>query len=193
MMKKYFIIFLVIFLITPFHQAQSEEYPLPTKMLMDPMPAADMAPEINVIDMNGEKRTLQDLKGKFVLVNFWATWCNPCKVEMPLLENLHQTLKSDKFTVLGLHVGPGPENIEEFKKLMPISFPIYVDMELEVNWGVPGLPTTYLLNPEGRLIYRAVGKREFASDDMINFIRNQIEGYKFAQKYEGKLVPPMMR
>ena len=193
MRKKYFIIFLVIFLITPIHQAQSEKYPLPTKMLMDPMPAADMAPEINVIDMNGEKRTLEDLKGKFVLVNFWATWCNPCKVEMPLLENLHQTLKSDKFTVLGLHVGPGPENIEEFKKLMPISFPIYVDMELEVNWGVPGLPTTFLLNPEGRLIYRAVGKREFASDDMINFIRNQIEGYKFAQKYEGKIVPPMMR
>ena len=193
MMKKYFIIFLVICLITPIHQAQSEKSPLPTKMLMDPMPAADMAPEINVIDMNGEKRTLQDLKGKFVLVNFWATWCNPCKVEMPLLENLHQTLKSDKFTVLGLHVGPGPENIEEFKKLMPISFPIYVDMELEVNWGVPGLPTTYLLNPEGRLIYRAVGKREFASEDMINFIRNQIEDYKFAQKYEDKLVPPMMR
>ena len=162
-------------------------------MLMDPMPAADLAPEINVIDMDGKKRTLEDLKGKFVLVNFWATWCNPCKVEMPLLEKLHQTLKSDKFTVLGLHVGPGPENIEEFKNLMPISFPIYVDMDLEVDWGVPGLPTTFLLNPEGRLIYRAVGKREFASDDMVNFIRNQIEDYKFAKRFEGKIVPPMMR
>ena len=160
---------------------------------MDPMPAADLAPEINVIDMDGKKRTLVDLKGKFVLVNFWATWCNPCKVEMPLLEKLHQTLKSDKFTVLGLHVGPGPENIEEFKKLMPISFPIYVDMDLEVDWGVPGLPTTFLLNPEGRLIYRAVGKREFASDDMVNFIRNQIEDYKFSKRFEGKIVPPMMR
>ncbi len=162
-------------------------------MLMDPMPAADLAPEINVIDMDGKKRNLEDLKGKFVLVNFWATWCNPCKVEMPLLEKLHQTLKSDKFTVLGLHVGPGPENIEEFKKLMPISFPIYVDMDLEVDWGVPGLPTTFLLNPEGRLIYRAVGKREFASDDMVNFIRNQIEDYKFVKRFEGKVVPPMMR
>ena len=160
---------------------------------MDPMPAADLAPEINVIDMDGKKRNLEDLKGKFVLVNFWATWCNPCKVEMPLLEKLHQTLKSDKFTVLGLHVGPGPENIEEFKKLMPISFPIYVDMDLEVDWGVPGLPTTFLLNPEGRLIYRAVGKREFASDDMVNFIRNQIEDYKFVKRFEGKVVPPMMR
>ena len=162
-------------------------------MLMDPMPAANPAPDFNLIGMDGETHTLEDLKGKFVLVNFWATWCNPCKVEMPLLEKLHQTLKSEKFTVLGLHVGPGPENIEEFKKLMPISFPIYVDMDLEVNWGVPGLPTTFLMDPEGKLIYRAVGKREFASDEMVNFLKSQIESYQFAQKYDGKFIPPMMR
>ena len=162
-------------------------------MLMDPMPAANPAPDFNLMGMDGETHTLEDLKGKFVLVNFWATWCNPCKVEMPLLEKLHQTLKSEKFTVLGLHVGPGPENIEEFKKLMPISFPMYVDMDLEVNWGVPGLPTTFLMNPEGKLIYRAVGKREFASDEMVNFLKNQIESYQFAQKYDGKFIPPMMR
>ena len=162
-------------------------------MLMDPMPAANPAPDFNLMGMDGETHTLEDLKGKFVLVNFWATWCNPCKVEMPLLEKLHQTLKSEKFTVLGLHVGPGPENIEEFKKLKPISFPIYVDMDLEVNWGVPGLPTTFLMNPEGKLIYRAVGKREFASDDMVNFLKSQIESYQFAQKYDGKFIPPMMR
>ena len=162
-------------------------------MLMDPMPAADPAPDFNLMGMDGKTHTLEDLKGKFVLVNFWATWCNPCKVEMPLLEKLHQTLKSEKFTVLGLHVGPGPENIEEFKKLMPISFPIYVDMDLEVNWGVPGLPTTFLMNPEGKLIYRAVGKREFASDEMVNFLKSQIESYQFAQKYDGKFIPPMMR
>ena len=162
-------------------------------MLMDPMPAANPAPDFNLMGMDGDTHTLEDLKGKFVLVNFWATWCNPCKVEMPLLEKLHQTLKSEKFTVLGLHVGPGPENIEEFKKLMPISFPIYVDMDLEVNWGVPGLPTTFLMNPEGKLIYRAVGKREFASDEMVNFLKSQIESYQFAQKYDGKFIPPMMR
>ena len=80
-------------------------------MLMDPMPAANPAPDFNLMGMDGDTHTLEDLKGKFVLVNFWATWCNPCKVEMPLLEKLHQTLKSEKFTVLGLHVGPGPENL----------------------------------------------------------------------------------
>ena len=183
-MKNYLTIIFLFLMTIPAFQAQSEPHHSSSnaKMLMDPMPAKNVAADINVVDMNGDTRTLDDLKGKFVLVNFWATWCNPCKVEMPLLERLHQTLVSDKFTVLGLHVGPGPENIEEFKKLMPISFPIYVDMELEVDWGVPGLPTTFLLNPEGRLIYRAVGKREFASDDMINFLKDKINSYNFAKK-----------
>jgi len=189
-MKNYLTIVFLFLITIPVTQIQSEPHHPSSnaKMLMDPMPAGNFAKDINVIDMNGETRTLEDLKGKFVLVNFWATWCNPCKVEMPLLERLHQTLASDKFTVLGLHVGPGPENIEEFKKLMPISFPIYIDMELEVDWGVPGLPTTFLLNPEGRLIYRAVGKREFASDDMIKFLKKQIKSYDFANNSFNSLV-----
>jgi thiol-disulfide isomerase/thioredoxin len=158
-----------------------------SEMLMDPMPAAKPAPEFTLMGMDGKTHTLDDLKGKFVLVNFWATWCNPCKVEMPLLEKLHQTLSSDKFTVLGLHVGPGPENIEKFQKLMPMSFPVYVDMELEVNWGVPGLPTTFLMNPEGKLIYRAVGKREFASEAMVNFLKGEINKFDFSQIDKNKL------
>ncbi len=189
-MKNHITILFLLLIIFPGFQVQSEPHHPSSnaKMLMDPMPAGNAAKDISVVDMNGVPRTLDDLKGKFVLVNFWATWCNPCKVEMPLLEKLHQTLVSDKFTVLGLHVGPGPENIEEFRKLMPISFPIYIDMELEVDWGVPGLPTTFLLNPDGRLIYRAVGKREFASDSMINFLKNQIDSYDFAQNDSNKLV-----
>ena len=123
MLKKIFIISL-IFISFTLNPAQAND------MLMDPMPSAEHAPAFSLMGMDGETHTLDDLKGKFVLVNFWATWCSPCKVEMPLLEKLHQTLKGDKFTVLGLHVGPGPENIEEFKKLMTMSFPIYVDMEL---------------------------------------------------------------
>jgi hypothetical protein len=59
-------------------------------------------------------------------------------------------------------------------------------MELEVNWGVPGLPTTFLLNPEGRLIYRAVGKREFASEPMINFLKGEINKYDFTQHQPAK-------
>ena len=95
MLKKIFIISLVVISFT-LNSVQAND------MLMDPMPSAKPAPEFNLMGMDGETHTLDDLKGKFVLVNFWATWCNPCKVEMPLLEKLHQTLKGDKFTVLGL-------------------------------------------------------------------------------------------
>ena len=112
---------------------------------------------------------------------------------MPTLEYIHKQMDNDKFIVIGIHVGPGPENIRNYLDISPVSFPIFIDMDMEYDWGVPGLPTTFLISPKGEMLYRAVGKREFASDDMINFIRNQIEGYKFAQKYEGKIVPPMMR
>jgi len=61
-------------------------------------------------------------------------------------------------------------------------------MELEVNWGVPGLPTTFLMNPEGKLIYRAVGKREFASVAMVNFIKAEINKFDFSQIDKNKLV-----
>jgi hypothetical protein len=92
-----------------------------------------------------------------------------------------QADKNPTWTILALAMRSSEKIIEEFKKLMPISFPIYVDMELELNWGVPGLPTTFLLNPEGKLIYRAVGKREFASEAMINFLTKEINKFDFTQ------------
>ena len=80
---------------------------------MDPMPAADMAPEINVIDMNGERRTLEDLKGKFVLVNFWATWCEPCKEEMPSLNRLQANQKLKNLKIYPINIGK--ENLNKVK------------------------------------------------------------------------------
>ena len=78
-------------------------------------------------------------------------------------------MDNSKFIVLGIHVGPGPDNITNYLKLNPVSFPILVDMDLEYDWGVPGLPTTFLISPKGEMLYRAVGKREFSSPDMKNF------------------------
>lgn len=145
--------------------------------LMDPMPNKELAPDFILIGMDEKEHTLKDLEGKFVLVNFWATWCNPCKIEMPTLEAIHAKMDNNKFTVLGIHVGPGPENIENYLKLNPVSFPIYIDMEIEYNWGIPGLPTTFLLSPKGEMLYRAVGKRDFSSPDMENFFRKLVNDY----------------
>lgn len=145
--------------------------------LMDPMPNKELAPDFILIGMDEKEHTLKDLEGKFVLVNFWATWCNPCKIEMPTLEAIHTKMDNNKFTVLGIHVGPGPDNIDSYLKLNPVSFPIYIDMEIEYDWGIPGLPTTFLLSPKGEMLYRAVGKRDFSSPDMENFFRKLVNDY----------------
>ena len=71
-----------------------------------------------------------------------------------------------------------PKLDENYLTLNPVSFPIYIDMDLEYDWGVPGLPTTFLISPTGEMLYRAVGKRDFASPDMEKFFNTLIDDYK---------------
>jgi hypothetical protein len=86
-------------------------------------------------------------------------------------------MDNDKFTVVGIHVGPGPENIRNYLDISPVTFPIYIDMDLEYDWGVPGLPTTFLISPDGEMLYRAVGKRDFSSPQMEEFFNQQVNNY----------------
>ena len=162
-MNKY-IYLLALILLVPFTTVYSE-----TKYLMDPMPSHKPAPNFNLVGMDEKMHTLESLEGRFLLVNFWATWCNPCKAEMPTLEAIHKRMDNDKFTVIGIHVGPGPENITNYLKISPVTFPILIDMDMEYDWGVPGLPTTFLISPKGEMLYRAVGKRDFSSERMEMF------------------------
>jgi len=168
-MKKPFIYLLSLLLATIPMNLDANTY------LMDPMPNHKRAPDFSLIGMDEKIHTLKDLEGKFLLVNFWATWCSPCKIEMPTLEAIHKQMNNDKFTVIGIHVGPGPENIKNYLKLNPISFPIFIDMDLEYDWGVPGLPTTFLISPKGEMLYRAVGKRDFSSKAMQDFLEKIVK------------------
>jgi thiol-disulfide isomerase/thioredoxin len=168
-MKKPFIYLLSLLLTTIPINLDANTY------LMDPMPNHKRAPDFSLIGMDEKIHTLKSLEGKFLLVNFWATWCSPCKIEMPTLEAIHKQMNNDKFTVIGIHVGPGPENINNYLKLNPVSFPIFIDMDLEYDWGVPGLPTTFLISPKGEMLYRAVGKRDFSSEAMKSFFEKIVK------------------
>ena len=168
-MKKPFIYLLSLLLTTIPMNLDANTY------LMDPMPSHKRAPDFSLIGMDEKIHTLKDLEGRFLLVNFWATWCSPCKIEMPTLEAIHKKMNNDKFTVIGIHVGPGPENINNYLKLNPVSFPIFIDMDLEYDWGVPGLPTTFLISPKGEMLYRAVGKRDFSSEAMKIFFEKIVK------------------
>ena len=144
---------------------------------MGPVSAQPIAEDFTLETLDGTSVALGDYRDKFVLLNFWATWCAPCRKEMPALDNLHKELNHAGLEVVGVHVGPSLDSIKKFLNQVPVEFTILVDLNMELsNWGVLGLPTTFLVSPEGRIIYRAVGEREWDSAEVVRFITKVMSG-----------------
>ena len=129
------------------------------------------APDLKLMDMDDQEVSLSDLRGKVVVVNFWATWCPPCRREMPSLERLYQESKEKGITVLAVNVAEDLETVFSFMGTIEPqpSFPMLFDKDASTlnAWGVKGLPTTYVVSPDGQLAYRAVGGREFDHPELI--------------------------
>jgi thiol-disulfide isomerase/thioredoxin len=130
-------------------------------LIEDPAPA----PPLRLEDIDGVEHDIADLKGRLVLVNFWATWCPPCRREMPSMERLSQQLNARGLTVLAVDVGEDVDTVFAFTgQLDPApTFPLLLDTDSSAaqDWGVKGLPTSFVVDPEGRVIIRAVGGTEF--------------------------------
>jgi thiol-disulfide isomerase/thioredoxin len=123
------------------------------------------APALRLRDLDDRPQDLADLSGRLVLVNFWATWCPPCRREMPSLERLYQQLRDRGLTVLAVDVGEDADTVFAFTgQLEPApSFPLLLDPDSRAaqDWQVKGLPTSFLIDRQGRVIFRAVGGTEF--------------------------------
>jgi len=122
------------------------------------------APNFTLPGLNGRPVQLRELRGKVVLLNFWATWCAPCLQEMPSMERLYQTFKQTSFVLLAVSMDrQGVEVAQPFAENLKLTFPILLDPTSEVarQYGVRGLPTTYLIDPDGLLIGAAVGARDW--------------------------------
>jgi peroxiredoxin len=153
--------------------------PVLAEGLMDPISGSPKAGGFNLEGIDGKKVSLGDYKGKFVLLNFWATWCAPCRKEMPAMSNLHNEFGADALEVVGVHVGPSLAGVKKFLEAVPVSFTILMDKDMSLaSWGVQGLPTTFLINPEGKLIYKAVGEREWDSPEMMKFLKDLVTKYE---------------
>lgn len=126
-----------------------------------PQPAADF----RLPDMDGELHALSDFRGQVVMLNFWATWCPPCRREMPSMQRLYDKYKASGLTVVAVNQWEDPDLVFEFTGRLTLqpTFPILFDREsrLAEQYGVKGLPTTYLLDRDGNIRYRAIGGREF--------------------------------
>ncbi|MEW6245537.1 MAG: TlpA disulfide reductase family protein [Nitrospirota bacterium] len=135
------------------------------------------APHFSMHTIDGHAVDSGSLRGKVVLVNFWATWCGPCKDEMPALQRLRRSLSDRQFEVLAVTADQQPEAIRNFAKTFNLEFPILVDETKEVSaaFGVRGLPTTVVIDRTGRWVGRAVGPREWDSPAMVALFENLTE------------------
>lgn len=140
------------------------------RALMEPA-SGRAAPDFALPDLEGRTWRLSEHRGRALLINFWATWCAPCREEMPALERLHRILGGDgRFSVVGVHVGPAGGALEVFLEEVPVSFPILVDADLALaDWSVAALPTTVLVGPDGRARYAAAGPRAWDSAAALEF------------------------
>jgi thiol-disulfide isomerase/thioredoxin len=136
-------------------------------------PWSGATPPLELKDLAGKTHTLADYRGRAVLINFWATWCPPCRDEMPSLQTLHERLAPRGLTVLGVNYGEMPARIETFLKSVSIGFPILRDPRHEAitAWRVRTLPASFLVAPDGQIRYRVVGELDWAADDVVTRVR----------------------
>lgn len=125
-------------------------------------------------DTLGNPVSLADYRGKVVVINFWATWCPPCRREMPSLNRAAAWLKQYDIELLAINSGEQPERVEKFLRERTLDFPVVLDPNSDVSaeWKATRLPMTYVVDPEGRLVYRALGSREWDAPELLEPIRS---------------------
>ena len=111
------------------------------------------APNFSLASLSGNLVALNQLRGQVVMINFWATWCGPCRQEMPLLEQMYRKYKPMGFTLLGVNVEPDPNGAANWLKETPVSFPILLDRENQVSklYNVSGMPSSVFIDRKGNV------------------------------------------
>ena len=132
------------------------------------------ATDFSLKSLDGEEKKLSDFQGKVVFLNFWATWCGPCKAEVKDIDQLYDTLEDEAFTVMAVDIREDRKRVRSFMKKNKIDFPVYIDStgEVAAEYAVTGIPTTYIIDPDGKIVGRAIGPRDWGSAKSISFMRS---------------------
>ena len=152
---------------------------------------SSLAPGFSLPSLDGTEKALKDFQGKFVLLNFWASWCAPCIAEMPALERVHQTFKEEGLVVVSVNVDTeaAREQVVKMVEKKGISFSVFLDPKMQVaeSYGLSGFPESFFIGPKGhRLSFydpekkntaaRVVGDRPWDSPVFIEAIRKLLKG-----------------
>ncbi|MBF0278533.1 MAG: TlpA family protein disulfide reductase [SAR324 cluster bacterium] len=129
------------------------------------------------VPVNKAQPELFSYQNKFILLNFWATWCVPCLKELPDMERLHQKLGKKGLVILAVAMGENKQKVKKFLKKHNLHFPILADPEMTISelYGVKNLPTTFLIDRNKVIIGRALGPRQWSNPDLVEFFRKRIE------------------
>ena len=133
----------------------------------------------NLPNLEGEYKNEENYKGSYILINFWATWCAPCVKEIPSLNNLYNRFKDkEKFKMIAINIGQSKEAVKKFllDKSLPIQFTVLLDEKMELSdWNIQAIPTTFLVDKKGEIIYKVEGEKEWDSDEFTSFFSSIIE------------------
>lgn len=145
--------------------------------VLQPLKEGALTPDFTLLTAEGKKISLRDFKGKTVFLNFWATWCVPCREEMPAMEKLYQEYKDQNFVVLAINVKDRKQEAVAFLKELKLTYPVAFDPEAEVAslYGAFGLPTTYLIGPKGEGLARGWGPAEWYSPAARKLFKDLLE------------------
>ena len=122
-------------------------------------------------DLNGQELSLSDLKGKKVFLNFWATWCPPCKAEMPEIEKLYQEIKDNDLVIVAVEIGESLDTVKPFIDSNKYNFKVLLDPDQSVatKYNIASIPTSYFIDAEGYIISKHVGGMNI--DQMKTYIK----------------------
>jgi len=123
-------------------------------------------PALKLKDLEGREHALEAYRGKVVLVNFWATWCAPCKEEMPSIERLRRSLEGRPFAVLAVNLAEPDARVQAFLRQVPLGFPVLMDRDAAAAkaWKARMLPATFIVGADGRVRYSYIGELDWSRE-----------------------------
>lgn len=133
-----------------------------------------IAPDFELVDLEGNKHRLSDYRGQGVFLNFWGTFCGPCEKEMPWMENQYQVYKDQGVQTIAVNVGESKLSVKNYAERLGLTFPIVIDRDDQAQdaYGIGSLPITFLIDSEGKIIKSHLGE---LSEEMVSEMMMQVK------------------
>ncbi len=158
--------FIMAFNMSGSHEPTATSTPTSSESLLSEDDNKNLAPDFSLTTIEGKAVTMSDFKGKGIILNFWATWCPPCRAEIPDMIELQTEYEKKNFTFIGVAVGDKAENVKAYAKKEGINYPLAMgtpeitrDYGQFIDGGIRGIPTSFIINAKGEVLGHFVGAR----------------------------------